>query len=215
MAFWLRRRSRGVIRPMADVRFEFDPEKVVQALAYIASAGVPELSKLKAAKLLYFIDKYHLLKYGRPVLGDAYYCLDHGPVPSASLNMMNEAVDPIYTDHGPFLQMFEEYLTVNRQPKYPEFVAKKAPDMDVFSGSEVEALKATLDQYGKLSPWKLRELTHRDRTWVIPDGKRIPGSRADIPYSLFFEGQPAEVREVWELLQEEQEQNDFASHLAR
>jgi uncharacterized phage-associated protein len=200
---------------MAEVRFQFDPEKVIQALTYIANADVSELSKLKAAKLLYFCDKYHLLKYGRPVLGDAYYCLDHGPVPSASLNMMNEALDPIWGGEGPFLRMFEEYLSINRDHKYPEFVAKKTADTDVFSGSEVEALNATVRQYGKLSPWKLRELTHNDPTWVIPDGERVSGSRADIPYSLFFVGQPAEVREIWELLQEEQEQDQFASNLAR
>lgn len=199
---------------MADVRFQFDPEKTVQALAYMAQAGVKELSKLKAAKLLYYCDKHHLLQYGKPVLGDVYYCLDRGPVPSASLNLMNEALDPL-GESGPINALFQEFLDVNRDPKYPEFVAKKPADMDVFSRSERDSIDATIKKYGGKTPGQLIDLTHKDPTWFIPDGQRASGSRADIPYSLFFEGQPADVRELWELLQDEQEQCQFAARLAR
>ena len=46
--------------------------------------------RLKAAKLLYFADNQHLVRYGRPMTGDRYYCLDHEPMPSASLNAIND-----------------------------------------------------------------------------------------------------------------------------
>jgi hypothetical protein len=55
---------------MAHIRFRFAPEKLVQALAFFADRGVRDLDKMKAAKLLFHADKYHLLTYGRPVLGD-------------------------------------------------------------------------------------------------------------------------------------------------
>ncbi len=67
---------------MTDIRFRFQLPKVINALAYFASHGIRDLTKLKAAKLLYYVDKYHLLKYGRPVIGDHYVCMDFGPVPS-------------------------------------------------------------------------------------------------------------------------------------
>ena len=57
---------------MAEIKYRFLPEKFIQELAYLAQADLPDLSKLKVAKLLYFCDKYHLLKYGRPVTGDVY-----------------------------------------------------------------------------------------------------------------------------------------------
>src|SRR5258708_1469362 len=189
---------------MAEVKFRFDVEKLVQALAYLANVGVRKLSKLKAAKLLYFFDKYHLLKYGRPVLGDVYFCLDHGPIPSASVNLMSEAITPIRIKgwKHPFLDLFDKYLTVDNKPKYPEFVSKRAPDLDLFSRSELEALEATVKAYGKKTPWQLRELTHQDPTWTIPDGDRVSGSRAEIPYGLFFEGQPADVRDLLGLVED-------------
>ena len=65
----------------------------MQALAFFSQRGVTDLTKLKAAKLLFFADKLHLNRYGRPILGDCYFCLDHGPVPSFSLNEMNDALD--------------------------------------------------------------------------------------------------------------------------
>jgi uncharacterized phage-associated protein len=201
---------------MVDVQFRFDSEKLVQALAYLAHAKLRRLDKLKCAKLLYFSDKYHLLKYGRPILGDVYYCLENGPIPSASLNLMNSAIAPIKIRgvKFPFLELFDEYLSVDKTKKYPEFVSKRPPDLTVFSRSEVEALKATVEAYGRCSPWQLRELSHKDPTWTIPESGRI-GGRAEIPYALFFEGQPDDVREVWTLVEDDQEDRDFAAKIAQ
>ena len=201
---------------MSVIRFQFQPEKVAQALAFFAKAGLPELSKLKMAKLLYYADKYHLLKYGRPVTGDVYYCLEHGPVPSASLNLMNDAISPtIFNGRRIGYDVVGQYLMVNTDKKNPEFTINGDPVLDLLSGSDVEALDDTISRYGQYSPWDLRNLTHRDATWIIPDGQREPGCRADIPYELFFEGQSSEVREMLLLVEEEQEQAKFADFLAR
>ncbi len=204
-------------QPTKLVNFPYEPKKFVAALGYFASQRLPELSKLKAAKLLYFCDKYHLLKYGAPVLGDQYFCLDNGPVPSASLNLMNEVITPVrFGSHArPLLDLIETYIGVNSAPKFPEFTPKRDPDLSVFSGSEIEALKETVRVYGQMKTWDLRELSHKDPTWFIPDGERAPGGRADIPYSMFFEGQPESVRSMMELINEESEQQAFADRIAR
>lgn len=202
---------------VSEIKFQFEPEKLVQALAYFAGAQLPSLDKLKAAKLLYFCDKYHLLKYGRPVMGDVYFCLDHGPVPSASLNLMNDAMNPddFKGRPAPFQKLFQRFLDVDKTCRYPVFVRKADPGLDLFSKSEIEALDFTVQKYGRLSPWRLRGLSHRDPTWFIPDGERPSGSRADIPYELFFEGQPDDVRDMLSLVEEEQAESKFARQLAR
>jgi uncharacterized phage-associated protein len=38
---------------------------------------------MKALKLIYFADRYHLRKYGRLVTNDIYYAMNYGPVPSS------------------------------------------------------------------------------------------------------------------------------------
>src|SRR6266849_2457700 len=77
---------------MSRITFNFKLEKLVHALAYFSKNGVRNLTKLKAAKLLYFADREHLLRHGRPILGDVYFCLPYGPVPSLALNEMSDAI---------------------------------------------------------------------------------------------------------------------------
>ena len=78
---------------MFNLTFEFSLEKTVQAIAFFQRQGVPDLTKLKVAKLLYFADKAHLLAQGSPIIGDVYFCMENGPVPSFALNEMNEAIN--------------------------------------------------------------------------------------------------------------------------
>ena len=57
------------------VKFKFDEEKFT-AVMQILCQEVDDLDMNKALMLLYFIDKEHLLKYGRPILGDEYVKMD-------------------------------------------------------------------------------------------------------------------------------------------
>ena len=191
------------------LRFSYCPEKVVQAIAFFASNDLPCLSKLKVHKLLYFADKAHLLKYGRPIIGDEYFCLPLGPLPSNADNLLDEA------EMSPDLQpspdsLFAEYLEVDRQPTYPEYRAKKACNLDVFSESELEVLEQVVGKYGSHHPLALARLTHCEPDWQIANRDRAPHGRANMPYELFFEGQPEEVRRVLEWAEADQEDRDFS-----
>ncbi len=42
---------------MYNLTFEFNLDKLVQAIAYFSKSGIPDLTKPKIAKLLYFADK--------------------------------------------------------------------------------------------------------------------------------------------------------------
>lgn len=166
------------------IRFKFDPEKFVASLAFFASHA-KGIDKLKAAKLFYYADKYHLLRYGKPILGDVYYHLDYGPVPSKALDIMNEAIDPYQLRGIPQsnLELFKKYLSVDAEGKtHPTFEVKGEPDFDVFSESELEALRETVRQYGHYSGRQLIDLTHREAPW------RKTERNEEIDYCLFFEG---------------------------
>jgi uncharacterized phage-associated protein len=200
---------------MPHIRFRFAPEKLVQALAFFAERGVRDLDKMKAAKLLFHADKYHLLKYGRPVIGDQYACMEYGPVPSASLNVMNDVVaqDP----HFPPVEkdLFDEYLTVERSMfrKYPVFRARKEPDLDVFSDSDIEALDYAQKTYGARSAWELSEGSHEEPSWKLANEQREPGSSVIMDYRLFFEGHP-EAAGMLRFVEAQQEDRDAAEELA-
>ncbi len=176
------------------------------------------LTKLKVAKLLYFADKEHLLRYGRPILGDVYFCMEYGPVPSVALNEMNDALQsPEVSGDNADERQFEAVLTVKRPlwSRHPHFVAKNGFDEGVFSKSEIDVLQRVLSKYGSKSATELVDLTHLEPTWKIPNATRVSGSWAPIPYSLFFEGAPDESREMLSLILEEQrERDEFSAILA-
>jgi uncharacterized phage-associated protein len=200
---------------MSRIQFRFDPDKLVQAIAYFASRGVPELTKMKVAKLLFHADKYHLLKYGRPVIGDQYVCMEYGPVPSTSLNVMNDAIakDP---ESPPLAEeQFEEFVGVRKmfRGKHPIFTARREPDLDVFSESDLEALDHALAEHGQKSPGRLSRESHDEPCWKIANEHRAPGSRVIMDYRLFFEGQP-QARDMLRLVEAQQDDRDAADELA-
>src|SRR5438132_91122 len=82
----------AVREKMGDIKFEFNLDKLIHAIAFFSQSGIQDLTKLKVAKLMYFADKAHLLEYGRPILGDVYFCMEFGPVPSFALNEMSESI---------------------------------------------------------------------------------------------------------------------------
>jgi uncharacterized phage-associated protein len=199
---------------MPQIRFRFAPEKLVQALVFFAQRGVHDLDKMKAAKLLFHADKYHLLKYGRPVLGDQYACMDYGPVPSASLNVMNDVVAGDAHFRPLAKELFDEYLTVERPmfKKYPVFRARKEPDLDVFSDSDIEALDHAHKNFGAKSAWTLSEESHEEPSWKLANEQRAPGSSVIMDYRLFFEGHP-EAADMLRFVEAQQEDRDAADEL--
>jgi uncharacterized phage-associated protein len=200
---------------MTQIRFRFSPEKLVQALAFFAQRGVRDLDKMKAAKLLFHADKYHLLKYGRPVIGDQYACMEYGPVPSASLNVMNDVL--AHDEHFPPMakELFDDYLIVEKGifRKYAVFRARREPDLDVFSDSDIEALEYAQKTYGAKSAWALSEESHAEPCWQAANENRAPGSSIMMDYRLFFEGHP-EAADMLRFVEAQQEDRDASDELA-
>lgn len=64
--------------------------KATQALNFMARQSGGRISRLKALKLLFFADRYHLRKYGRTVSGCTYYAMTHGPVASEAKSIAED-----------------------------------------------------------------------------------------------------------------------------
>ena len=202
------------------LRFEFSLDKFVAVMAYLADVGkIQDLTKLKAAKLLFFADKAHLLKYGRPILGDRYVSMDHGPVPSAALDLMNRLITPDEID-DPVREQLRATLSVHRlsfarnQPFRARVHGEAA--YQHLSQSERDVLDEVIATYGRKPVGELIDLTHKEYAWRISDGTRLRGSSAPMPYELFFEGeQTVEASALREFADAQQEDRDFVSALSR
>lgn len=199
---------------MAALKFRFDLDKLVNALAYFAHAGVGDLTKLKAAKLLYLADQRHLFQFGRPITGDRYIAMDLGPVPESAYQLIGRLADPEEAD-DPVRRAAAERLSIHKGVlrKYAVVRAVQKPDLDVFSDSEIEVLKDVVREFGSRKASELVDLTHAHAAYRRADAGRSPGSSVDLPYDYFFEDAPAGSDAARALAEEEHADRAFAEAL--
>jgi len=192
---------------MRPIHFRFDPEKMVQAIAFFALRGVKNLDTMKCAKLLYFADRQHLLKYGRPIIGDEYHVMKDGPIPTCGLTQIQNAFK------GAHPSPFDGYLRVAKTGwRYPHFELAKDPDLGVFSDSDIEVLEDVATRHGDKTAWKLRELAHEDEGVRAADEVRVRTGRGSVhmPFQAFFDGTDSRLLS---LVEEDQDNRDFADSL--
>jgi uncharacterized phage-associated protein len=188
---------------MSKLQFKFDLAKFIQALVFLSKNGVSDLTKLKAAKLLYFADKEHLLRYGRPIIGDVYYALNLGPLPSQADDFLGEAeAAHLSGPSTPDQEEFFEYLDI-ASGYWPLFVARGRENFRVFSKSDLEVLADVAKKYGKQHWKQLVDISHEEPAYKLADKVRSrPNGRALMPYETFFEGEGSEMLELAQVEQE-------------
>lgn len=161
---------------------EFDYKKATQAINYLTKKEGGRIGKLKLIKLVYLADRYHLRRYGRPMVNDTYFAMPLGPVGSSAKDIAE----------------FSGYLD-ERERKYAEtYLGRGAPDnsvvsiadvdLEVFSKSELEALDFAYNEFGKLSASSLVDVTHRYPEWSRFKGalESKETTRKQMSYSDFF-----------------------------
>lgn len=135
-------------------------QKLVQVLAYLANKSeANSINKLKAIKLVWAADRYHMRKYGRLVSGDDYYALKYGPVASQLKNIAEE---------DSFLP--ESYVKYSKQYIHPDaeklnIKASKSADNDFLSKTDVEALDFAWDNFSQYDGFELADLSHKYPEW--------------------------------------------------
>lgn len=167
---------------MPDIQFSFDLEKAVEAIIFLAK-NVPQPTFMAIAKLLYFADKTSLETYGRPITGDTYFAMQHGPVPGKSYDLMKAARD---TDNYGFHVEYERHIVPDREP-----------NLRKLSKSDLNCLTNTIRAYGSYPVWQLRELSH-DAAWQKAWQKAGVAKRIRIP-----------VEDIVALIDEENELLEF------
>lgn len=166
------------------VSFTFDEEKATAAVVFLASKGLPELTKGKMCKLIFLADKLHLVRFGRPVTGDRMCALPDGPIPSVILNMLNNILENPGRSAFPEL---ERHISVDRTFANPRFVARDFQLGEFLSESDLEALASVVHEHGLRTFSELRRMTHDmpayKKAW---EGPRV-NDGPDMAFEDFFE----------------------------
>jgi uncharacterized phage-associated protein len=161
---------------------EFDYEKATQAINYLTKKEGGVIDKLKLIKLIYLADRFHLRRYGRPIINDAYLAMPLGPVGSsvkdiADFSSYLDGAERVYA---------AKYLKSDLKNKTVTSTADV--DLDIFSKSELEALDFAFDKFGNKSAPTLVNITHRYPEWEKFRGALESGetTRGPMSYSDFF-----------------------------
>ena len=145
----------------------FDYKKAIQSLNWLAIKSGGHLNKMKALKLIWLSDRYHLREYGRLITNDNYFALPFGPVPSATRDILQASP---FRDDEIALSYSKDFLATKGEY---EFESKQATYLNVFSESDLEVLVLIYSRYGQLSEFELSEISHH-----FPEWKRFEGSLA-------------------------------------
>lgn len=166
----------------------FNQRKVAQMAAFLLDRGRGRMNYLKLMKLLYLADRESLKRHGEPISGDRYVSMDHGPVLSQTLNLINGGVE--FEKDG-----WNHWIA--DKADYEVSLRRKAPRdaLDELSEAELDVLDAIHDKFGKWDKWRLRDYTHRHcAEWQDPEGSSIPIEIVDIFKALGRK--PAEAKKL-------------------
>jgi uncharacterized phage-associated protein len=182
------------------MQLSFSHRKATQALAFLAEQAGGNLNKMKALKLIFFADRYHLRKYGRSITNDTYFAMKYGPVPSGCRNLQSSPDEYGPTDADLYAS---EFLDCSEPYGYS---VRKNADQKVLSKSDVEALSFAWKNYQGKDQFALAEETHHFPEWKKHAAALESGevSRRLMPYSDFLENPATSVDPLPPLAVEDQ-----------
>ena len=118
---------------------------------YILSKTISEeeekdISHLKLQKLLYYCQGFHLAIFNQPLFDDKIVHWDHGPV-----------VPSVY----------------KKYKSYGNSVLPALEGCEKIAPASKNVIDEVLQVYDQFSPWKLREMTHREDPWLQTDDCQV------------------------------------------
>lgn len=166
------------------IHLPFQYKKATQALNFFAGLGGGAMNKMKAIKLIFFADRYHLRKYGRPITNDEYLAMDYGPV-SSGVKDIAEMSDFLGRQERRYAS---EFIQPEPNVRGGHKVMSIAPvDRKVFSATDLEALEFAWKEFGKYDQFELADITHKYPEWKKHEEELNHCPRMRMDYIDFFD----------------------------
>jgi uncharacterized phage-associated protein len=149
--------SNGDVKKTMPSPFEFQPEKSLAAIAYLAHRSGETMYTI--LKMVYAADKLHLERYGRPITGDLFAAMKEGACPSRIYDSMKVFRGDNNTN---YLPNGEKFLAVD--PTTFDVTVKDMPSLDALSASDMECLDEVISILKRRGRWTIRDMAH-DAAW--------------------------------------------------
>jgi uncharacterized phage-associated protein len=149
----------------------FNERRATEAAARFLKLRGGRMKYLKLIKMLYFLDREALLRWGRPVTTDRYVSMDNGPVVSRIYDLIREetasGADPIW----------RHYISA---PQGWDVALIAEPEPEELSPVEEALINEIFATYGNMSRWDLVRVSHELPESQDPNGSAIPIQYGDI-----------------------------------
>ena len=168
---------------MRPIRFRFSQARAEQAACRLLYRCGGHLTVLQLVKLLYLVDRESVVRRGTPVTGDRMVSMDHGPVLSTTLDLINENRDRAT---GNEIEEWQHYVAPrdgnDLRPVVAEPVEGDASRAfyDELSRWELNLIDEIAEKYGAMTAGKLIDLGHALPEWHAPGGTSTTIEPAEI-----------------------------------
>jgi uncharacterized phage-associated protein len=144
----------------------YDVRKAAQVIAFLIREQGGNADMIKTVKLAYLADRRFLDLYGRPILNDDLYCLDHGPIDSTTLDYIKGNINDTKKR-----SIWAEYVTAVDQKTWQFSITKGDIYFGELSDAEETTLKEVAKEFKGMEPFGLVDWIHENcREWVNPRG---------------------------------------------
>ena len=153
------------------VRGFFDEAKATEVAGALLKMRGGRMHYMKLIKLMYLADREAIIRHGHSITGDSYVSMRHGPVLSATLDLINEGPDIGSVWHQLIERSTDPYVVR----------LKGKPTFENLSSEEKKIIREVFDKYGQMNRYTLRDLLHKILPeWQDPQGSSVPITREDI-----------------------------------
>jgi uncharacterized phage-associated protein len=132
--------------------------KIKATMLYILAQFTDGVDFIKLFKIMYFAQKEHLVNYGRGIIGDSFYALKHGPVPSFTYKAIQVSQGKIKETAD-----LNEIAMAIILCEDKVFATTEA-DKDELSISDMKCLDNAIERYKDVDSYALSDLSH-DIAW--------------------------------------------------
>lgn len=139
---------------------ELETAKLLAPCLYVLTKG-GTVTIHHLSKILYVADRSHIAKYGRTITGDDYVAMKNGPVPSRLYDFIKVAKG---TSDGAFITRYAAFIPDFLSCSNIHVSAKRSPNMDFLSLSDIEALDEAINMVGQMDFGQRTDFTH-DSAW--------------------------------------------------
>jgi uncharacterized phage-associated protein len=157
---------------MSMIRLKFNETKATQVAALFLKKNHGKMKYMKLIKLLYLADREALKRWERPLTGDSYFSMKHGPILSNILDKISQGSNPKKQSY------WHSYIT---NPSDYSVALRGEPEEDELSKREVDLIEEIYQQYKTYDRWKMVDICHEILPeWQDPGESSVPIRIEDI-----------------------------------